>query len=299
MAYIRTVRFSYYTVCEVNDKEGGAPIRFDFEKWINKAVESDIEKKEIEVDGLIVRLEEIEGEKENQVWKVRFIKLRDTNIPSIVKKEEGAKPIELEDDEYIGEDLLMLYDPEIQVAMLQCNRFAMSKGKLEKFLNKIWGNSDYRIVLIHINKSINYAQLKKRNFRRLELRLANIHAIEDTHRPLSNIINSYNAVGSRAGTVLFSLGKGRQPKEGLSPLQIPIMLDDIYENMDIVDDAILKVRDDDDNSNVDIVDLFDNCLHEYIDFKLEKRTTLAFDYATEMMVKRYIQRKPEIKDLLS
>lgn len=299
MAYIRTVKFSYYTVCEVNDKEGGAPIRFDFEKWINKAVESDIEKKEIEVDGLIVRLEEIEGEKENQVWKVRFIKLRDTNIPSIVKKEEGAKPIELEDDEYIGEDLLMLYDPEIQVAMLQCNRFAMSKGKLEKFLNKIWGNSDYRIVLIHINKSINYAQLKKRNFRRLELRLANIHAIEDTHRPLSNIINSYNAVGSRAGTVLFSLGKGRQPKEGLSPLQIPIMLDDIYENMDIVDDAILKVRDDDDNSNVDIVDLFDNCLHEYIDFKLEKRTTLAFDYATEMMVKRYIQRKPEIKDLLS
>lgn len=299
MAYIRTVRFSYYTVCEVNDKEGGAPIRFDFEKWINKAVESDIEKKEIEVDGLIVRLEEIEGEKENQVWKVRFIKLRDTNIPSIVKKEEGAKPIELEDDEYIGEDLLMLYDPEIQVAMLQCNRFAMSKGKLEKFLNKIWGNSDYRIVLIHINKSINYAQLKKRNFRRLELRLANIHAIEDTHRPLSNIINSYNAVGSRAGTVLFSLGKGRQPKEGLSPLQIPIMLDDIYENMDIVDDAILKVRDDDDNSNVDIVDLFDNCLHEYIDFKLEKRTTLAFDYATEMMVKRYIERKPEVKDLLS
>lgn len=77
------------------------------------------------------------------------------------------------------------------------------------------------------------------------------------------------------------------------------MLDDIYENMDIVDDAILKVRDDDNNSNVDIVDLFDNCLHEYIDFKLEKRTTLAFDYATKMMVRRYIERKPEVKDLLS
>lgn len=291
-------KYYLHTVFEVNDKEGGAPVRFDFEKWINKAVESDIEKKEIEVDGLIVRLEAIEGERENQVWKLRFIKLRDTNIPSIVKKEEGAKPIELEDDEYIGEDLLMLYDPEIQVAMIQCNRFAMSKGKLEKFLNKIWGDSDYRIILIHINKSINYAQLKKRNFRRLELRLANIHAIEDTHRPLSNIINSYNAVGSRAGTVSFSLGKGRQPKEGLSPLQIPIMLDDIYENMDIVDDAILKVRDDD-NSNVDIVDLFDNCLHEYIDFKLEKRTTLAFDCATKMMVRRYIERKPEVKDLLS
>jgi len=77
------------------------------------------------------------------------------------------------------------------------------------------------------------------------------------------------------------------------------MLDDIYDNRDIVDDAILKVKDDDNNSNVDIVDLFDNCLHEYIDFKLEKRTALAFEYATRIMVQRYLDRKEEIKNLLT
>lgn len=298
MAYIRTVKFSYYTVCEVNDKNGEDPIRFDFERWISKAAKLEIEKKEVEVDGLIVRLEKFEGEERNQLWKLRFMKLRDTNIPSIVKREEDAKPIELEDDEYIGEDLLMLYDPEIQVAMIQCNRFAMSKGKLEKYLNKIWDEIEHRIVLIHINKTINQTLLKKKNFRRLEIRLSNIHSIEETDRPLSRIINSYNTVGGKAGTISFSLGRGRQQKEGLSPSQIPIMIDDIYENRDIVDNAVLKVRDDDDNSNVDIVDLFDYCLHEYIDFKLEKRTALAFDYATKVMIDRYIERKPEIRGLL-
>lgn len=60
-------KYYLHTVFEVNDKEGGAPIRFDFEKWINKAVESDIEKKEIEVDGLIVRLEAIEGERKSSM----------------------------------------------------------------------------------------------------------------------------------------------------------------------------------------------------------------------------------------
>ena len=88
------------------------------------------------------------------------MKLRDTNIPSIVKKEEEAKPLELEDDEYIGEDLVMIYDPKNQVAMIQSNRFAFSKGKLEKYLNKIWGVDEQKIVLLHISKKIDVAKIK-------------------------------------------------------------------------------------------------------------------------------------------
>ena len=299
MAYTRTIKFSYYTVCIVEDIKGGNPKRFDFEAWIKKALDKKIEKKEIEFGGVTARLEELEGDKKNQIWKLRFIKLRDTNIPSIVKKKEEAKPIELEDDEYIGEDLLMIYDKCNQVAMLQCNRFAMSKGKLEKYLNKIWGNPEERIVLIHISKKIKESELKRKNFRSLVLRLANIHAIEETHRPFSKIVNSYYDLGGKAGTITFSLGRGRQGKTGLNQEQVPIMLDDIYANMDIVADAVLKVKDDDDNSSIDIVDLFDNSLNEYIDFKLEKRTALDFSYAANRMIEYYLERRSDINNLLS
>ena len=299
MAYVRTVKFSYYTVCIVNEEQGLDPVRFDFESWIRKAVDEKIEKTEIEFDGLTARLEELEGDTENKIWKLRFIKLRDTNIPSIVKKQEEAKPIELEDDEYIGEDLLMIYDSFNQVAMIQCNRFAMSKGKLEKCINKIWNKQEERIVLIHISKRIKESELRKKNFRSLVVRFANIHAIEDNHRPFSKIVNSYYDIGGKAGTITFSLGRGRQGKCGLNQVQVPIMLDDIYANMDIVTDAVLKVRDDDDNSSVDIVDLFDNSLNEYIDFKLEKREALEFSYAANLMVKKYLARKQEISQLLA
>ncbi len=298
MAYTRTVKFSYYTVCMVDDEQGTDPKRFDFEAWIKKAVADKIEKKEIEFDNVTARLEELEGDKANKIWKIRFIKLRDTNIPSIVKKEEEAKPIELDDDEYIGEDLLMIYDKENQVAMIQCNRFAMSKGKLEKYLNKVWGDKGERIVLLHISKKVADAELKKKNFRSLVVRFANIHAIEETHRPFSKIVNSYSDIGGKAGTITFSLGRGRQSKTGLNQEQIPIMLDDIYSNLDIVADAVLKVKDDDDNSAIDVVDLFDNSMNEYIEFKLEKRTALEFSYATNLMVKKYLERKKEISRLL-
>lgn len=299
MGYTRTVKFSYYTVCIMENEQGELPKRFDFEMWIKKAIDEGVEKKEIEFDNMVARLEEIEGDEESGIWKIRFLKLRDTNIPSIVKKREEAKPIELEDDEYIGEDLLMIYDPQKSIAMIQCNRFAMSKGKLEKCINQVWNNPQYRIVLLHISKATNPAELKKKNFRYLCMRLANIHAVEENHRPLSRIINSYHEIGGKAGTLVFSLGRGRQPRMGLNQEQVPIMLDDIYENRDIVTDAVLKVRDDDDTSGVDIIDLFDNSVCEYIDFQLEKRTALEFQYATNLMLGKYLERKEEIYGLLS
>ena len=297
MAYKRTIKFSYYTVCSVNEKEGTDPKRFDFEAWIEKAEKLIVEQKEIEFDGTIARLECLEGDSANHIWKIRFLKLRDTNIPSIVKKEEEAKPLELEDDEYIGEDLVMIYDPKNQVAMIQSNRFAFSKGKLEKYLNKIWGVDEQKIVLLHISKKIDVAKIKGKQSRSLILRLANVHPIEETDRPLSKIINAYATMGGKAGNVAFTLGRGSGKKAGLDGVQVPIMLDDIYDNQDIVDDAILKIRDDDTNS-IDIVDLFDFSLHEYIEYKLEKRTTLEFDYATRQMIEKYKDRKPEIDKLL-
>ncbi len=299
MAYKRTVKFSYYTVCMMEDEQDVSPKRFDFEAWIKKVVDDNMEKKEIEFDNVIARLEELEVDTESGIWKIRFLKLRDTNIPSIVKKKEEAKPIELDDDEYIGEDLLMLYDSKKSVAMIQCNRFAMSKGKLEKCLNKVWDDPKHKIVLLHIGKMTNVVELKKKNFRYLCVRLANIHAVEESHRPLGRIINSYNDIGGKSGTLVFSLGRGRQPKTGLNQEQIPIMLDDIYNNRDIVTDAVLKVKDDDDTSCVDVVDLFDNSLCDYIDFKLEKRTALEFQYATNLMMRKYLERKNEIYELLS
>ena len=85
---------------------------------------------------------------------------------------------------------------------------------------------------------------------------------------------------------------------GLNKEQMPEMLNDIYDNRDIISDAVLKVKDDDDAS-VDIVNLFDNTLCSYVDFKLEKRMTLEFEYATDLMIKKYEIDKESINEILS
>lgn len=300
MAYVRTVKFIYYRMCVSHYEENGYtdPERFDFESWIYKADKMSIEQKTIEFDGIKARLEEYSGDKKCGIWKFRFMKLRDTNIPSIVKEEEEAKPIELEDDEYIGEDLLMIYDSDNQVAMLQCNRFALGRGKLEKYLNRIWDVKDENIVLCPISQNVDIKKTRKKNYRRLLLRFENLHPIENSHRPFSKIVNSYYEMGGITGEVIISLGRGRRGEMGLNKEQMPEMLNDIYDNRDIISDAVLKVKDDDDAS-VDIVNLFDNTLCSYVDFKLEKRMTLEFEYATDLMIKKYEIDKESINEILS
>ena len=99
-------------------------------------------------------------------------------------------------------------------------------------------------------------------------------------------------MGGITGEVIISLGRGRR-NFGLNQEKVPQMLEDIYENQDILSDAALKVKDDDDDS-VDIINLFDNALCSYIDFRLEKRTVLDFGYATNLMIDVYEDKKGEI-----
>lgn len=69
-------------------------------------------KKKIEFGKLLVRIDEIKYDENNDLWALRLMKLRDDNIPSKVKEDEIAEPINLEADEYIGEDMSILYEKE-------------------------------------------------------------------------------------------------------------------------------------------------------------------------------------------
>ena len=46
MSYKRVVKFDYYTVCIVDEKNReNSPVRFDFESWILKVVNNEMGKK--------------------------------------------------------------------------------------------------------------------------------------------------------------------------------------------------------------------------------------------------------------
>lgn len=82
------------------------------------------------------------------MWSFRFMKLREDNIPSIVRENQEAEAIKLDPDEYIGEGLHMLYDNETGIVMLQVNRFSLGLKRLEALFSMIWNEKNERIRLI-------------------------------------------------------------------------------------------------------------------------------------------------------
>ena len=76
------------------------------------------------------------------------------------------------------------------------------------------------------------------------------------------------------------------------------LITELRENRDVVKSAKVKMKDDD-KSRTEIVDLFDDVLHDYISFDVEVKKNLDFDKERLGMIQRYKERVDEIRQALS
>lgn len=297
MLYTRAIKFQYYTMySKVLKKNKWVDNgRFDFVKWLLNFETNKLVTKTIEFDGTKARIDNMDHDSKNGLWSVRFMKLRDNNIPSKVKENEEAKAIELLDDEYIGEDLTLLYCEKTGIAMIQSNRFALGITKLENFVNKNPLIKDEQVKLVSISHAIDLKQFKRKRYRTFELKFANMQRLEPSGKtPLGDIMKSFKKFGGLTGTVTISLGRSKIAS--LNNKELEDAFAEIIDN-DCIDGARLKVKDDDD-SPVEIIDLFDNVYNDIIQFNLEARTTLNYHTAVNMMTEKFNERLPNLKKLI-
>ncbi|HDK7140063.1 TPA: hypothetical protein PTV74_003943 [Clostridium botulinum] len=308
--YKRNIKFQYFKVVAKNKN---VSTKFSFDNWAVYLKNNNLIMKTIELKGLKARIEAIKYDDANQIWRIRFMKLRDTNIPSTAKENKESTPLKLDPDEYIGEDVTMIYDQNYGIAMIQSNRFSLSYTRIEELINKKNPFEEYTIYIQPIMNTTEIQLDKNDNSKKFTLSFANIkRPIIETKSPLSSIINSYYNLEALSGQI--TLGVGRTKKEVpkkikgrlktvkeerfLNGKSVKDLIDDVYDNKDIVQSAKLEIRDDD-GPSLEIIDLFDSVYHDYISFILEARTTLSFEYISNDMEKRYLKRKSNIQEVLS
>lgn len=131
----RNVKFRYYgiVVQEKNKNRWDGKGRLDIVTWLDRMDQKNILHRIVDLGDVKASADKVEWFEENQVWIFRFMKLREDNIPAIVKENNEAETIPLEEDEYIGEGLYMLYDNNTGIAMIQSNRFSLGLKRLEDF----------------------------------------------------------------------------------------------------------------------------------------------------------------------
>jgi len=301
MGYGRKIRLEYYeVVCKNKEDEVNVPDRrFDLNLWIDRAARLSLEARTYDYFEEQARLDKFWYDKETDFWFLNFIRLRETNIPNKASIDKEAEPLVLEEDEFIGEDANALYDERIGVLTLQRNRYSLGVQGIEEYLNLIW-NSDEQTIYLRPICPINLQQktMRAKNYRKFTIRFADIqnrNLDSDARRPFKKIFDSmreYEAVNAE-----ITITMGYNKNDSLDINTVHETINDINRNRGVVVKAEVGIKENED-TNVEVIDLFSDKMHDFIFVYLEKRESLASEYVAAQMTNRYIESRGTIMEAL-
>lgn len=298
MGYTKKIRFEYYeVVCRrKEDRARGADRSFDLTLWIDKARKLSLEARTFDYFQEQARLDQFWFDEDKKLWFFSFLRLRETNIPSIAKNNQEAEPMELNDDEYIAEKACAIYDKSDRILMLQRNRYSLGHSGIELYLNMLWENEDITIYLRPIAPlNIQSAAQHAAEYRKFTIRFADVNkntiGNQERNTPLRRLydgLKQYNALNAEV-----TITMGYDKTQSLDSRTIKDSIDEIIENKGIVAKAELGIKKDDD-SRVEIIDLFEEKLHDFIFVNLEKRKSIANEFMADNMMVKYLESKGKI-----
>lgn len=293
MEYKRTIRFQYYRILckrKGENRKWGEYEPFNLVSWIISMDSSNKVQKTIEFNKTLARIDCFSHDEDSDFWGIRFMKLRDTNIPTKVKENKVAEAIELEEDEYIGEDVTLLYEKKSSIAMIQSNRFSLGISRLEEFFTYTNNEENVKVYIEPIVMSNQIGRLKQCNFKSIDISFANLGAWTNTsdNQSLASIISTVKRTGGLAGRI--SIGLGHTKKDTLDRVESQSIINEIFSNKRFIRSAKAKVREDDD-TDVEIIDLFEEVYHDFLDFTLRSKAALEYRDAMLSMIYALKRRK--------
>ena len=294
----RNVKFQYFGMVrqqkEKNRWKGKG--RLNIESWMDKLENKELLNATIDLGDTKASVDKVEWDETHNVWIFRFMKLREDNIPSIVRENQEAEAIPLGEDEYIGEGLHMLYDNNTGIAMVQMNRFSLGLKRLEEFMTQIWEIENERIKLKPILDYMNFDRDTRRKYKAIEVDFANIGQVElDDRSSLGTIMAYFRKFYGVTGSIKISLGRTKADTLNIDEVN-RVIGEAIDDN--IVSGMKLHIKDDDQRP-VEVIDLFDNICKDIVTFNLVAKTALGFEYAKTSMIRSYEAKKNHIVRLIT
>lgn len=296
--YKRNIKFCYYRIVEIENagtNQERIKGKYNLVDWIMAIDNNEEINRNIELADCIVNFEQFYLYEESDIYAVRVYKLRDVNIPSRVKDGEKAKEIDLDPDEYIGEDLTFLFDRTNCVCMIQQNRMSLGIKRLEEWINKTCSTENKRIAFIPIADRFTAKNLHNKKIRSIEFSFMSSD-VGDNDCSLAQIIKGFDRYEGLTGHITISAGRSSNAQ--LARNNSIDLIGDLQSNPGIVSSAKVKLKTektrDDDKAHMEIVDLFENSVHDYISFDIEAKKALSFQKAREGMYSKYMERRGSI-----
>nr|DAZ32401.1 MAG TPA: hypothetical protein [Caudoviricetes sp.] len=281
-----TIKYQYYQLCTFNGDKYTEDL-YDLVEWLGRVGGLSLEEKVHEVSGIEGRLETAIPVFNDEFFALNFMRLDILSNTYILGKDTEARHIDLEENEYIGKNTVMLYDPKYSIAMVQCNRGSYGIYGLQKYINSF--NSGMNLCYFRpINNDVTDEYLKSTPALKIDVRFANTRQFNPGNsRVFNKIIDACNEI--ECYTAHLECGLGYNRGNELEKETVTEMVKELRkpENREAVSSARITLSDDQKSS---VFDLFDNICSDKINFEVPARGELGFKFMVGKMIEKYNEK---------
>lgn len=292
----KNIKFQYAIL--VYEDQDGTQKKFDFEAWLNRMIRVPYEERAKRVYTNFVRLDKCQEKDERDgLIGLRFLRLRDSNLPYKVPTNEEAKDLDIADDEFIGESLHIVYDTKTRYFMIQVNRHSVSLKGIAAYINLTIDDPQKIVRFKTFHKDLDFAHLKFGRYKKLEIGLANVGPLQSGSHDES-LGAMLNHLQNFDGHILkISVSIGRTSKRSLNPAKIEDIFHEIPEYRDSILTAKLKYCEGDFEKGEEL-NLLNFLEESVLTMQIAERRTLDFVYAINMMKQEYMKKKTVLDRML-
>lgn len=292
MSVTKRVGFNFFKPYTKNGD--GEPVLINLAKLFEEVRKRYLEARTEELDqeykhvyrfnGEPARLANVTIDYDTQFYHLVFERL-DYVLPNRTTLHGESKAVELEDDEYIGHDVSVLYDPVNHILMLQRNRSSLSPTAIEGCLRTLlhqFGVADSFDMVIITDNSAKRRALTQSSYRKIQLKVTGAKA--------DGIIERWwGRAPSGLDVVEITLSSGLKKVDEIDNAFSKEILEEFVDDEEVMS---LRVRSrEEDESTVEPIDLIDHKFQSFASFKIDDDRQINPMSVFERMVVLYSNRE--------
>lgn len=254
---------------------------------------------------------------EGNIIGFQLTKMRDNMLPAKKKKGKIKEEINLNDDEYIGDFVSILYDSMLNVFMIQSNSYGLTINQIQKYLTqlrrkyiKLTNDKDMiqelacELRVLIDPKKVEHI-LDSKFYRKIRIKGSDfmldslISKDKDGYKKFGTIRNCMGETRGVNFDITFSVQSNKKT-ETLNHDDVEEIINEFNKVNDDKDKPQIEVtKKDNEDSNVEMVNLLYPRLNNIISFKIQARTSIGNDFLFDKMNETYNNTRGVISRVVS
>ncbi|MCX7884655.1 MAG: hypothetical protein N2448_06460 [Caloramator sp.] len=300
---IKNVRIDYFRVCcreydqERNTVSNDLKL-FDLAGLLSVAITRTSAENTYTFGGEDARLQLIEKETDSPYWKMQFLRIRKDVLPGIATDGGEYTMLDLDDDEWVGEEVSVLYDETLHTIAVQRNRNSLGISGIEGFFNYVMNDPQYIIQFCPIPVPDELRQLRTGEyFKKIMLSFAETALDKDIlpkNSSLYKIIKGVEGFGAINVNITMSIGRGKGNINTLDEQEVLRLMDLKGINGFSKIEIYKKPHED---AKIEVIDLIEGKLYDVEKMEYGKDNPIQYNRVINVMKSKYEERIPFLREL--